>query len=158
VALIKGTNSYVSLEEAQAYFENRIDVAAWLLADDVMKEQALVTATSLLDTYSYIGQSLSASQPLAFPRIGMYFDSKTGTQVILDSSIPDRIIKATFELSYHLLNNDGLLDDTGYVKELEVGSIKLKEIKSAPKVVPLVLTLIKPLRSNGGSGTWWRAN
>jgi hypothetical protein len=161
VALIKGTNSYVSLEEASAYFENRIDSDAFQLAGDVTKEQALVTATALLDNYSYIGQSVSSSQPLAFPRIGSYFDSKAGAQVVFTNAIPDRIIKATYELAYHLLNNSGLQDESGYVKEIEIGSIKLKEIQNAPKTSNTVLGLIAPLRNNGSVGRsaiWWRAN
>ena len=157
MALIKGTNSYVSLKEATAYFENRIDASAFQTATDEMKSQALITATMLLDNYSYIGQSVSPPQPLAFPRIGSYFDPKTGTQVEFSNTVPDRIIKATYELAYHLLNNDGMLDDTGYIKEITVASIKLVDIKAPPKVLSLVLSIIGPLRTQG-KHLWWRAN
>lgn len=157
MALAKGTNSYVTVEEADAYFEDRLDVAAWTAADEPTKAQALVTATSILDNLDWIGAAVSESQALAFPRVGQYFDPRLGTYIMLSGS-PVRLTKAVCEQAYHLLNNDGLLDDTGEVDTLSVGSISLNTIKAPNKLSSVVTRLINPLLINGGRNIWWRAN
>lgn len=157
--LIKGTNSYVTVAEADAYFENRLDVAAWTNANSTQKSQALMTATSMLDNITWVGFVVSESQTLAFPRSGIYYDPFLGMSKALDeTTVPNRIINATYELAYHLLNNDGLLDDTGQVKDLSVGSINLTLITNPRKIPNTVDKLIKPLKLDGGSNFWWRAN
>lgn len=159
MALIKGTNSYVTVAEADTYFEGRLDAAAWMSASEDMKEQALITATSVLDNMEWTGVAVSDSQNLAFPRIGVYFDPRLGSEVTFDSLLtPKRVITATYEMAYHLLNNDGLLDDTGKVVNLEVGRIKLSNV-SKPNTIPsTVKQSVKPMLNNMGSGVWWRAN
>lgn len=159
MALVKNTNSYVTVAEANTYFGNRLDVAAWDNASDTLKEQSLITATSMLDELRWVGLAASADQPLAFPRTGIYFDPRLGTNVTLDgASVPDRILKATYEQAYHLLNNDGLLDATNRVSSLEVGPIKLERITTANKRPGVVRKLTSPLLERGGMGAWWRAN
>ena len=69
MALVKGTNTYVTVDEADTYFETRLDVAAWVNADVAQKEAALVTATSLLDEKPWNGYTPTVTQKLAFPRI-----------------------------------------------------------------------------------------
>jgi hypothetical protein len=159
MALTKGVNSYVTLKEANSYFLDRIDVAAWTSANDTQKSQALVTATSMLDNLSWIGVAVSDSQTLAFPRLGSYFDPRLGRTVELNSAvIPSRISTATYELAYHLLNNDGLLDDTGLVKNISIGEVNLTNVLSANKIPSFIRDLIAPLRVNSGANLWWRAN
>jgi hypothetical protein len=157
MALEKGVNSYVTLVEAEDFFENRIDVAAWASAANPTKEQALVTATMILDTYEWVGTALDSEQLLCFPRFGVYFSSRLGYSSLLPETVPQEIIISTCELAYHLLNNDGLLDDTGTVTDVSIGSITLK-IKSDPRIMPnSVKRHIKHLLANG-SNLWWRAN
>jgi hypothetical protein len=158
MALVKGVNSYANLTEADTYFENKLDVAAWLDAADTQKEQALCTATAILDELVWIGVIYDPSQSLAFPRKDAeYFDPKQGTMVEL-SGIPLRITIATYELAYHLLNNDGLFDDTGMVKNLNLGDISLQTVMPANKIPRIVRSYINPLLTNSGARTWWRAN
>lgn len=159
MALSKGTNSYVTVTEADSYFENRLDVAAWEAASDTQKQQALITATSLLDSLNWTGIAVSASQALAFPRTGSYFDPKLGIAVDLSSDAANnRLYNSTFELAYHLLNNDGLLDDTGSVVDLSLGNIRLTKVKSASKIPSNVKLFVKPMLLKQGSNAWWRAN
>jgi hypothetical protein len=159
MALIKGTNSYVSVTEATSYFENRIDVAAWEAASNTQKEQSLVTATRILETMDWTGVAVSDSQSLAFPRTGTYFDPRLGYDTTLSSvAATNRINNATFELAYHLLNNDGLLDETGDVDKLTVGKIDLTTIRRPSTLPATVKNLVRPLMVNAGSNTWWRAN
>lgn len=158
MALMKGTNSYVTVAEADAYFENRLDAAAWNTADDDMKTQALITAVTILDNMNWAGVAVSESQSLAFPREGVYFDPRLGLEVAFTSDTPERVIEATYEIAYHLLNNDGLLDDTGKAVDIEVGRIKLTRVSRPSAIPPNVKRMIKPLLVNAGSNVWWRAN
>lgn len=157
--LTKGQNSYVDLAEAMAYFADRLDVAAWTEASDLQKRQALVTATSMLDSFEWIGQVVDPLQPLAFPRIGSYYDRKLGLYADMNPT-PNRIKLACFEIAYHLLNNDGLQDSTGSVKAISVGPISITNIVSTSKVSPVAKALFRDMLKKGGSGslTWWRAN
>lgn len=158
MALVKGTNSYADVAESDLYFADRLDVAAWTSADNASKAQALVTATNVLDNLYWTGTAVSESQPLAFPRSAYYFDPRLGSHVTLQEETPKRITTAAMELAYHLLNNDGLLDDSGVVKDLQVGSVQLTTIQ-APNLIPaIVKRMIKPLLVNAGSNSWWRAN
>ena len=159
MALAKGTNSYVTVSEADEFFADRLDVAAWTSADAIQKAQALVTASAALDGMDWTGTAVSESQTLAFPRNGSYFDPRLGFEITLDSTkVPDRMIIATYELAYHFLNNDGLLDNTGRVSDLSIGSISLSNVK-APETIPYsVKRYIKPLLRTGGKNMWWRAN
>jgi len=159
MALAKGTNSYATVSEADTYFEDRLDVAAWTEANATQKAQALVTATAAMDNLDWVGVAVSDSQALAFPRTGIYFDPKLGIEIELSSTtVPKRITTGTIELAYHLLNNDGLLDDTGSVENLTIGSITLSNVISANKVPGNVKKLIMPLQVNSGARFWWRAN
>ena len=159
MAIVKGTNSYVELAEATAYFTDRLDVDAWDTASDIRKGQALVTAALYLNDMKWVGTIANESQTLAFPRNGVYFDPTMGTDIVLDSTkVPTRIINANYELAYHLLNNDGLLDDTGQVDELSIGSIKLKKVDAPNSLPSSVYRIIKPLLINGGARMWWKAN
>lgn len=158
MALTKGVNSYVTLAEANIYFEDRLDVSAWTAATDAQKSQALVTATMLLDSQDWLGTVRADNQSLAFPRAGTYNDPKLGKDIELSDTVPNRIINAVFELAHHLLNNDGLLDDTGTVSELSVGQINLN-IRSSPQKIPsFIKKNIRPLLANAGNRLWWRAN
>lgn len=162
MALTKGTNSYVTVEEADAYFNNRLDAAAWTNATPERKGQALITGTNVLDQQSYIGTALSVDQPLAFPRAGAYFDPKLGMTVTLDSTVPKRVEQACCEEALHLLSNEGLLSSTGTVQDLTVGSISLTMITNPGGVAPAANTLVRPLLSSGAasgySKPWYRAN
>lgn len=158
MALSKDVNSYVTLAEAEVYFSDRIDAAAWEEASDDQKSKALVTASLSLNNYDWEGYAISDSQPLAFPRQGSYYEPKIGYEVVLDENVPDRIIKATYELAYHYLNNDGVLDDTGSLKSLGVGTINLDFDHSAGQKSSMVSALISPLLLRGGAKIWWRNN
>jgi len=158
MALVKGTNSYATVEEADAYFTDRIDVVAWTTATAEQKAQALVTASRLLDDMRWTGTAVSEVQPLAFPRNGQYFDPRLGSYVTLTEDVPSRIVLAVYELAYHFLNNDGVLDDTSRVRNITVGPIKLEESIKASVIPNGVRSVVRPLLINSGSNPWWRAN
>jgi hypothetical protein len=72
--------------------------------------------------------------------------------------VPLRILTACLQLAYHLLNNDGLLDDTGSAIDLSIGGISLSRIRNPGKIPSIVKRLIRPLLLNTATNTWWRAN
>jgi hypothetical protein len=157
MAVELNVNSYVELDEANAHFENRLDVAAWDEASDELKSKALVSATMLIDSYEWTGIAVSESQPLAFPRVGEYFDPRVG-HVVAMSGVPTKVITATIELAYHLLNNDGLLDDTGGVDSISLGPIQLNKLSTPSKMPSWIHRTLRPLLNNRGSRAWYRAN
>ena len=61
-------NSYVSLETADYYFDERLNSGRWEAAEQTDKEKALITASRKLDNLNFIGVKKSAEQPMAFPR------------------------------------------------------------------------------------------
>lgn len=157
MALVKGTNSYVTVAEADAYFETRIDSDIWFDASNSEKIQALVTSTAVLDQMSWAGVAVSAEQSLAFPRNGSYFDPRAG-QVVMIDGVPSRIVQACYEQALHLLSNEGLYSSTGSVTSLQVGRIQLDTIISPESIAPVSNRLVKPLLVNSGANMWYRAN
>jgi hypothetical protein len=158
MALVKGTNSYVDLYDADDYFDGRVDVAAWSSSSELMKTQALLTAAQIMDNQHWIGIALDDSQPLSFPREGWYFEPRLGKWIEL-TGIPKRIKNAQLELAYHLLNNDGLLDDTGSVKNIQVDTLVLTDIKPPRRIPNFVGDILRPLlQSASQAHMWWRAN
>jgi hypothetical protein len=170
MALTVGVNSYVTLDEANLYFADRVNVAAWSEADDGTKAQALITAAQQLNLTRWIGVIADKSQSLAFPRIGSYFEPLYNEIVKLDgTAVPKRITTANMEYAYHMLNNDGLLDASGSPDRIKVDVIELEGLQSGAAAVPALSStvsgLIDPLRYENGMatsgrppGAWWRAN
>jgi hypothetical protein len=158
MALSKGTNSYATVEEADSYFEDRIDADAWDSAEDAEKAQALVTASGLLDEKEWTGTIYDEDQDMAWPRTGAYFDPRLGIYAELTTDVPDRIIKATYELAFHLLNNEGVLDSSSTAETIRISTIELTRISSSSVVPSSINRIIRPLLANRGSNAWWRAN
>jgi hypothetical protein len=159
MAITKDVNSYVTVVEADAYFLDKLDSAAWEESTLDRKAQALVTATGILDEVRWGGMVVSDSQLLAFPRNGTYFDPRIGHLMTLSSAVAlKRLSDATFELAYHLLNNEGLMEDTGLLKDISLGAINLSGIRAANKIPPLAKRLIRPMMVNGGGNAWYRSN
>lgn len=139
-------NSYVTYDEAVAYFEDRLYTDAWdaLNPGDVdtdenpdpnrvKRENALITATHIIDTsFAWIGSirrydgiEENLRQRLQFPRYGLrdydgyYIDDKT---------IPRKVKQAVCEMALVLLEGNPKSDtplDSG-ISEIKVDTIQLK--------------------------------
>jgi hypothetical protein len=157
MALVKGTNSYVTVAEADAYFADYLDTEAWDAADVLKKTKALVSATRCLDVLAWSGTAVSESQPLAFPRDIEYFEVRVGVLVSLKGT-PERVADATMQQALHLLSNEGILLETGGVVSLDISGVGLNTIKAASRIPNVVRNLIQPLLTNKGSNSWWRSN
>ena len=172
--LTVGVDSYISLVDANTYFNTRVDAAAWTASSDSEKEKALATAAALMNEIIWVGVAASDSQVLAFPRAGDYMDPVLGKAVTLNpAQIPQRIKAANCEQAYQLLNNDGLLDETGRVSKIKVDTIELSGLDSYGSLPPrfslTAQNLFYPLTMEGaaalitkyaatGTNAWFRAN
>lgn len=138
MALNKGNNSFVATTEADEYFEMRLNSELWLDGDCDKVEQALVTATGILDNLVWGGTATPDTiYPLSWPRDIEYYDSKFGDYVELsddrtetfEGTIPEDIKTATCELAYYLLQNMSTIESNGNgsnkVKDLTVGAVRL---------------------------------
>lgn len=158
MALSKGVNSYGTVEEGDAYFDDRLDVAAWTDADATQKAQALITATNWLEQLDWAVVAVNQEQALIFPTTGSYFEPRFGKDVTFTNETPKRVMTALFELAYHFLNNDGILDDTGGVRNLTIGPINLIGIRPVNKMPDVVNKQLQPLLNTPNTRSWWRAN
>jgi len=167
MALVLNTNSYVAVAAADTYFETRIDSANWTNAAETLKEDALVTATQLIDNRSWIS-AVSSSQALAWPRKNTsHYNPRLNLEVkFTESEIPNEVKIAVYEQALHLLNNEDLLAQTTQTFEsISIGSISLSDTNgdvTRTSITPNIV--IKPLRHlirrgvEGMGSSWWRAN
>jgi len=165
MALILNTNSYVSVAEADSYFETRIDSASWISNGDAVKEQALVTSTQILDNNAWIGSAVSSSQALAWPRANAtYYDQRLGLEVTFAvDEVPQLMKTAVFEQALWLIENeDIMLQKNQTFESISIGSISLSDsnndVRSTPIRSPQAGKLLIPLTRRGTTNAWWRAN
>lgn len=169
MALVLNTNSYVEIADADTYFETRIDSANWVTSSNEIKEQALVTATQLVDDNAWLGSAVSSSQALAWPRKNVkYHDQKLGYEItVSESEVPERVKIAVYEQALHLIDNEDLLTgNTQTFESISVGSISLSDsnndVTRKSIRTSLAMKQIRPLIRKGVSGgqglSWWRAN
>lgn len=97
-SLVVGVNSYVSLAEADDFFNNFIYNETWINATVDEKERSLITATAMLDNnFLWYGEKTDPNQPLAFPRT--YPDDCTDP-----NEIPQEIKDATCLQAQYLMD------------------------------------------------------
>lgn len=66
--LVVETNSYINIEDANSYFEERLYSDTWTNANDNLKTQALLMAARNIDKLRFKGKKVNTTQKLAFPR------------------------------------------------------------------------------------------
>jgi len=154
------SNSYVTLAEANTYFESRLNVTTWTdITDDDIKNRALVQATRRLDYENFYGERERTTQALKFPRSGIgYLDG-----IYMDGIIPPQIKEATFELAIYMLSVDMSKPsvNTSNIQEAKVGSISVKYAidkndnvsQSYDTLPPFVDYLLDGLSNTAGSGS-----
>lgn len=63
-----GENSYISLEDAEKYFLERLHSDVWYNSSEADRQKALMTATKHINTLRFKGFLCEQTQPLQFPR------------------------------------------------------------------------------------------
>lgn len=128
------SNSYGSLEQANAYFSERLFSDVFVNADEQTQSKSLIMATNLLEALvKWHGTKTTTTQRLSFPRAGL--KNKDGEE-ILDSEIPSEILAAEFELALVLISQDRVKDtSTVGISAIAVGPIRLDLDKNKKKNV-----------------------
>ena len=127
-ATLKGesSNSYVTLAEADAYFETVPSSTTWDDKTDDQKNRAIISATRWIDSLNFYGDRCSNNQALSWPRNNYHVDRVELTC----SAIPTDIKYASYELARALANDtDAVTGNTGtegLYEEVELGELKVK--------------------------------
>lgn len=154
----ESANSYVTLEEAQAYHDTHLYGSTWDDSDDDQRTRALIMATRLLDAqYEWDGEATSTDQALAWPRVDV---PKPGIEdVYADDEIPEPLRNAVCEYARALLTSDRTADsdlETYSVRSLTAGPVSLTfgnaSAKAVPDAVAQFAGLLGTRRGLGGSG------
>ena len=119
-------NSYVTLAEANSYFETVPDSSTWTNKTDDQKNRSLIAATRWIDTLVFYGDRCDEDQALKFPRTNYQVD-----RVELScSTIPNNIKYAQYELARALANDTGAITGTtgteGNFSEVKIGDMHVK--------------------------------
>ena len=119
-------NSYVTLTEANTYFETVPDSSTWTNKTDDQKNRALISATRWIDSFVFYGDRCDDGQALKFPRNNYQVD---GVELAC-STIPLNIKYAQYELARALANDtDAMTGNTGTdgnFSEVKLGDIEVK--------------------------------
>lgn len=125
MALTVGTNSYISVADADDYFAERLYVSDWTGATSTDKANALMMARRAIDRQAFIGSRASDNQLLAWPRSGILD--------VDDATTPQAILDAQCELALAFLREDLTADDgTRGVRRLQAGSVAIEYDGRAP--------------------------
>ena len=128
IATIKSetANSYVTLAEANTYFETVPSSTNWDNKSDDNKNRALISATRWIDTLVFYGDRCDDDQALKFPRTNYQVD---GVELAC-TTIPNGIKYAQYELARALANDTDAITGTtgkdGNFEEVKLGDIQVK--------------------------------
>ena len=119
-------NSYVTLTEANSYFETVPDSSTWTNKTDDQKNRSLIAATRWIDTFVFQGDRCDENQALKFPRTNYQVD-----RVELScSTIPNNIKYAQYELARALANDTdamtGNVGTNGNIAQAKLGDLEVK--------------------------------
>ena len=147
-------NSYVTLDEAIEYFILRSHSSAWEDFED--KENALITATSVIDWYvTWKGVRASGTQALDWPRAEVY--DKVGVYYE-ETVIPNDVKVAVYEYALSALSADRTADrDLAGLSEVRAGSLMLKTddgvYNTTPGTIPeKIWKILAGLTTKSGAG------
>lgn len=119
-------NSYVTLAEANTYFETVPDGSTWDDKTDDQKNRSLISSTRWIDSLNFYGDRCDTSQALSWPRNNYHVDRVELTC----SAIPADIKYAAYELARALVNDTnsitGSTGDTGLFEEVKLGELEVK--------------------------------
>jgi hypothetical protein len=157
MALVVGTDSYVTLSESNTYWSNRNN-STWSSASDANKEKAIREATQYIDgAYTFIGVMTSSSQALAFPRSGVYItEGNFRGRSIAGDVIPDQIKSATCELALEALGErlDPTNNDSIAKVKVDVIEVDYADFAPSKKTFSFVSKLLSGLVSTSSGGSF----
>lgn len=155
-ASIGGTvsNSYITLSDANDYFDSRYGNDLWSLSD-ADAQRLLVSATRRIDIERYSGIKANESQSLQMPRNVI---SNRDGYPYTSTTIPLNLKNAVCELAYFILQADERklseveLHDIEFIESDELGPLKNK-YRAGSNMDKLPNTVINELKAIG-PGVW----
>jgi hypothetical protein len=142
-------NSYAAVAEADDFFAARYGAEAWAALDNTVKESLLITATNVLDTFTYGGLRTVRTQPLKWPRQLIYTDEG---QLLSALSVPTQVKAALFEMAYWKWTEDERPATDAELQQLKASKVGPLDytFKEGVALIPaIVLNLIRGI----GPGT-----
>ena len=138
MSITVGTDSYIAVATADAYFGSRLYADPWTAADATTKEAALKMATKAIDRLRLRGRTKTDNQTLAFPRCYPTLDRSVtmlanGAQLYMDgnfaceASTPQRVLDAACEEALALLR-EGAENNRRRLQAQGVSSFKLGDL------------------------------
>lgn len=125
------SNSFVTLAEADSYFETVPNSSTWDDKTDDQKNRSLISATRWIDSLNFYGDRCDTEQALSWPRNNYHIDRVELTC----SVIPADIKYATYELARALANDTdaitGNTGTTGLYDEVKLGELQVKYNKES---------------------------
>ncbi len=127
-ATLKGetSNSYVTLAEANTYFETAPEESTWDDKSDDQKNRALISACRWIDTLNFLGDRCDNDQALKWPRNNYHVDNVE----LVCTAIPSNIKSAQYELARALANDTDAITGNkgtdGTYEEVKLGDIEVK--------------------------------
>ena len=149
MSLIVGTNTYLSIADADSYWSERNN-AIWAAADDADKEKALREATQYIDgAFTFIGHITEIDQKLAWPRSSVIIKHGNFRGQDIDTDvIPEKVEQATAELALEALSARLVPAENrgGKIKREKVDVIEVEYLDWAPsgKTFEFVSMLLRP--------------
>lgn len=149
-------NSYVTEEEADAYFLERSNATAW--STSTQKEELLITHSRLLDwMLQFKGAKVSELQSMQFPRTGVELPS--GYSVPSDI-IPTEVKTAVFELALMALETDRVADNPlAGLAEVKAGPLTVRTANQSdnpknPIIPDYIRSLLSGYTASAGVGVY----
>lgn len=138
-------NSYADTTMADEYFSLHFKgSAAWAAFTTGQKQSLLVSASTILDTFVYGGLRTVKTQPLQWPRQGIYNDEGT---LYSSATVPLKVQQAACELAYWIFTEgDRVLDDVtmSQLETFKAGplDVKMRKFVAYPPIVESLLTSV----------------
>lgn len=157
-------NSFVTLDEANAYMAGRLNASAWDAAVFDDRNRALVEASREISVRTWKGTRTDSVQALSWPRwFVLNPDLPFSGITYYDSTvIPDRVKNATCELAFQFIKagttDIAAQDALQNITEKAIGPIRttyqnpLNRTQGIARF-PRVMAYIRPLLLSGGRST-----
>lgn len=118
------SNSYVTLAEADAYFDASASNPQWNNHQDGYKKAALVQATQWLDLLSWAGDICTTTQALQWPREEV---TCMGKEAVC-TTIPLQVKQATYELAFKFVHDSDVITGGTASPSPQVGAVKKQKL------------------------------
>jgi hypothetical protein len=153
------SNSYISVDDAQTYFDDRLNNDNWYNAPAEKQEQSLILATAHLERFDYLGTRVSSTQALKWPRYGVEKPDSGHYYSYLDATaIPKQVKDATCEMALSLLGSKAMDQPlSGAMSSLRIGPVSIDFKSGGWTMPPQVNQLLRGLRVNASGVPMVRA-